>query len=425
MEQETADCIVRHEAPVRFETLLSEASAAFIRVLADDIDSEIESWLQRFGTMLGVHKAALFQIDRIDGKLKATHIWFEPGVPPNILATFTADYPWMASKILAGEMLVFDDVNDAPAEAAKDLLEVQKHKGKSGVTVPLRIGGQVAGAVAAVSVVKRKWNAETVQQLQQITTIFGIALERQQSAALVRKLREENQNVLRTVPMAEITASLAHELNQPLGAILNNAQAVRRLLSAKRLDVEDLKDAAEGIIRDVGRVGDIVRHTREAFHSVGNPKLSVDVRELLFDLERVLRSDAKSRGISLRVSVPPSLPCVISNRQGLIQVLMNLILNAFDAIEECPEGARQVELSANCTSTDIHVRVHDTGKGIDPRISAQLFSAFVTTKPSGTGMGLAIARSIVEKSGGRIWAVQKMRPGTTIEFTLPIEGRAL
>jgi GAF domain-containing protein len=191
MEWEPPHCIVSQRAPLQLETLLSQASAAFIRVLAGEIDSEIEAWLQRFGTALGIHKAALFQIDRTDDKLKATHIWFEPDVPPNVLATFTEDYPWMASKILAGEMFVFDDVNDAPAEAAKDLHGVKTHKGKSAVTVPLRIGGEVAGAVAVVSVVKRKWTAETVEHLQQITTIFGIALERQQSAALAGCRRKD------------------------------------------------------------------------------------------------------------------------------------------------------------------------------------------------------------------------------------------
>jgi signal transduction histidine kinase len=124
------------------------------------------------------------------------------------------------------------------------------------------------------------------------------------SEASAAFIREESQNVLRVVPMAEVTASLSHELNQPLGAILNNAQAARRLLNAKPLDVEDLKDAVEGIIRDVGRATDIVRHTREAFHPVIEGKDSIDLRELLLDVERVLRNDAKARGISLRLGRP-------------------------------------------------------------------------------------------------------------------------
>lgn len=150
------------------------------------------------------------------------------------------------------------------------------------------------------------------------------------------------------------------------------------------------------------------------FQSVTEGKGSVDLRELLLDIERVLRNDAKARGISLRVAVPSSVPRVMGNRQGLIQVLMNLVLNAFDAVTECSNGARAVEISADHDSAEVHVRIRDTGKGIDPRIMPRLFNAFVTTKPQGTGMGLAIARSIIEKNGGRICAALKAGPGTTI-----------
>jgi signal transduction histidine kinase len=420
MVKELAGDAVQDYAALQFDKLLSEASAAFVRALADEIDSEIERWLERVGAALGIHKATLAQLDPTDGQVKATHQWVQEGVIPNNLSEAARNFPWLKSKILSGEMIVLDDVNHAPSEASKDLEQASKHGGRAVVSVPLRIGGEIAGAVVVTSIVTRSWTAQTIQQLKRITEIFGIALERQQSRAIIRKLREENQNVLRIVPMAEVTTSLAHELNQPLGAILNNAQAARRLLSAKRLDVEDLKDAVEGIIRDVGRATDIVRHTREAFHSAIEGKGSIDLRELLLDLERVLRNDAKARGISLRLKVPSSLPRATGSRQGLIQVLMNLVLNAFDSVSECSEGTRAVEISADNDSAEVHVRIRDSGKGIDPRIMPRLFNAFVTTKPKGTGMGLAIARSVIEKNGGRIWATQKAGPGATIEFTLPV-----
>jgi signal transduction histidine kinase len=379
--------------------------------------------LQRFCTAFSIHKAVLVQLDRTDGKLRATHQWTQGEVTPNILATAAEDYPWLISKIMSGELIVLEDVDDAPPQATNDLRQAHKRGGRAAVCVPLIIGGEIAGAVGFVSAVRRKWTPATVRQLQRLTEIFGIALERQQSQAVIRKLREESQNVLRVVPMAELTASLAHELNQPLGAILNNAQAARRLLSARRPDVEEVKDAVEEIIRDVSRITDIVRHTREVLQSAIPEKGPVDLRELLLNIERVVRNDAKARGISLRVSVPPSLPTVVANRQGLIQVLMNLVLNAFDAVSEGSEGTREVELSADRDSTEVHVKVRDTGKGIDPLIRPRLFNAFVTTKPKGTGMGLAIARSVIEKNGDRIWAAQQTAPGATIEFTLPIEVR--
>ncbi|HJU10225.1 MAG TPA: HAMP domain-containing sensor histidine kinase [Candidatus Binataceae bacterium] len=220
--------------------------------------------------------------------------------------------------------------------------------------------------------------------------------------------------------MAELTTSLGHELNQPLGAILNNAQAARHLLRADSPDLHELRDAVEDIIADVGRASAIIRHAREGFQSVIEGQGSVDLREILVDLGRVLQNDAKAKAISLRVTVPPSLPRVIGNRQGFIQMLMNLVLNAFDSVAERSSGPRIVEVSAEQQSNQVHVKIRDTGKGIDPQIRPRLFNAFITTKPKGTGMGLAIARSIIEKNGGRIWAAEEAGPGATIEFTLPL-----
>jgi signal transduction histidine kinase len=399
---------------------LSEASAAFITAPAGEIDSEIERWLERLGPIVGIDKATLVQFDQVDRQLKATHQWVHIGVIPNNLAEAAENYPWLASQMLSGEIVVLDDVNQSPPAAWKDLEQAHKHGGKSAICVPLRIGGEISVAVAVSSVVTRSWTPAAIHQLERITEIFGIALERQQSQALIRKLREETQRVLRIVPMAEVTSALAHELNQPLGAILNNGQAARRLLNARRLDVEELKDAVEAIIRDVGRATAVVRQARESFESVTEVTGSVELREVLLDVERLLRSDAKARGIALRVSAPSPLPHVIGNRQGLIQVLMNLVLNAFDSVAECSENAREVEISALQELTEIHVAVRDTGKGIDPQVMPRLFNAFVTSKSKGTGIGLAIARLIIEKSGGRIWAAQKAGPGALIEFALPL-----
>jgi signal transduction histidine kinase len=418
--QEPGIDIVKNDASLQFEELLALASGAFIRASANEIGGHIKKWLERFSLALGIHKAVLVQLDPTDGKLHATHQWVAESMLPTTLSSAAQDYPWVTSKLMSGELIVLDDVDDAPSAASNDLLMAHRRGGKAAVCVPLKIGGELAGAVAFASAVRRKWTAETVQLLQRLTEIFGFALERQRSSTLIRSLRQESQNILRIVPMAEVSASMAHELNQPLGAILNNAQAARRLLRHKSLDIEELNEAVEAIIRDVDRATHVVRHTRDAFRSITGETGPLDLRELLLNVERLLTGDAEARGVSLRLNVPVSLPSVIGNRQGLIQVLMNLILNAFDSVAECPDGKRVVGLSADHDSTEAHVRVRDNGKGIDPRIRPRLFNAFATTKPKGTGMGLAIARSIIEKNGGRIWADEKAAPGASIEFTLPI-----
>jgi signal transduction histidine kinase len=424
MVYEVAGDVPQNHAGLEFDKLLSEASADFIRATGDEIDSEITKWLRRASLTFGTHKATLVQLDPTDGRPRATHQWAEEGILPNDLAVAPENYPWLKSKILCGETIILDDHNDAPPEASADLQQARHHGGKATVSVPLRVAGQLAGAVVFTSSVIRSWSPEIVQQLTRISEMFGIALERKRSQTIIRKLREEIRDVLRIVPMAEVTSALAHELNQPLGAILNNSQAARRLLRAKRPDLEELKDAVEAIIGDVERASNIVRQTRAAFRSVSEMMGPVELREVLLDVERVLRNDARARSISLYLSIPTSLPCVMANRKGLLQVLMNLVLNAFDSVCDYSEGPREVEMTAIQDGDEIRVGVRDTGPGIDPQIRPRLFTAFVTNKSKGTGMGLAIARSIIEKSGGRIWAAPTSGPGTTIEFALPVSASA-
>jgi signal transduction histidine kinase len=146
---------------------------------------------------------------------------------------------------------------------------------------------------------------------------------------------------------------------------------------------------------------------------------------MLLDVERLLRNEAKDRGISLCLSLPSSLPLVTVNRQGMIQVLMNLVLNAFDSVSEMVDGPREVEIRTEKNVSDLHVTIRDSGKGIASEILPKVFDAFFTTKPKGTGMGLAIARSIVEKNAGRILAQQNSGRGATVGFTLPVCGTPL
>jgi GAF domain-containing protein len=191
MATEPAEDLVQDYSALQFDQLLQEASAAFIRVLAVEIDTEIERWLRRLSAALGIHKATVAQLDPTDGQFKATHQWVQEGVTPNNLAEAADNYPWLKSKILSGEITVLDDVNHAPSEAFKDVQQAHKHGGKATVSIPLRIGGEIAGAVVFTSVVTRAWTGQTIQQLKHITDIFGIAFERQQSQAVIRKLREE------------------------------------------------------------------------------------------------------------------------------------------------------------------------------------------------------------------------------------------
>jgi predicted ATPase/signal transduction histidine kinase len=249
--------------------------------------------------------------------------------------------------------------------------------------------------------------------------------ELRQSTHALHQLQEEVRQASRAAMMGELTASLAHELNQPLGAILSNAQAARRLLAGKKPNVEEANAALDDVIRDDARAADIIRNIRALFQRNKVEMSLLDLRQILLDVEHLLRSDASTKEISFRLDLPPSLPTVVGNRTQLIEVLINLVSNAFDSLRESADGRHEVELCASQReAARVHIAVRDSGKGIDPETMPRLFDAFFTTKPKGMGMGLTIARSIIENHGGRLWATRNPDRGATLEFELPVKVSA-
>jgi PAS domain S-box-containing protein len=241
----------------------------------------------------------------------------------------------------------------------------------------------------------------------------------------IRHLEQEMRQASRTEMMGGLTASLAHELNQPLAAVRSNAQAARRLLAAKRPELGEVKAAIDDVIQDNARAAETIRNVRALFQR-GEVQMSpVDLNQILYDVERIVRADAALKNVTVWLDLPTTLPTVIGNRTQLIEALMNLVLNAFDSVCESIDGPREVEMRASQPeASHIHVSVRDWGKGIEPEVMPRLFDAFFTTKPQGMGMGLAIVRSIIENHGGRLWATRNPDRGATFEFDLPVQPDA-
>lgn len=267
-------------------------------------------------------------------------------------------------------------------------------------------------------------NAQLYDELQQENRERRKAEEElRHSTDALNHLQEEVRQASRVAIMGELTASLAHELNQPLGGILSNAQAALRLLAAKRPDLAEVKEAVAEIISDNSRAVEVIRNVRALFQRDEAQMSPVDLKQVLLDAGRMLAADATARNVTLQFNLPDSLPTLIGNRTQLLQALINLVLNAFDAVCEDGTEMREVEIRASQPEPgQVHIAVNDSGKGIDPEIVPRLFDAFFTTKPRGTGMGLAIVRSIIENHGGRLWATRNPDRGSTLEFDLPVKG---
>jgi signal transduction histidine kinase len=410
---------------VDFEELIGDLSAAFVRVSVDEIDHEIERWLERIVCAMGIDRSTVVQAVPQDGFLYVTHQWARPGVgtPHRGIPIDRTPYtPWLDDQIASGHMVVFSRLDDLPPEASTDREVFREAGNKSNVTIPLRVGGVVVGALLFGAIrFEKHWSEQELQRLKLVAEIFGNALERKRAEAEIRRLAEELRQASQIMTMGALTASLAHELNQPLGAILNNAKAARRLLTATTPDLIEIDAALDDIIRDDARAVDIVKNVRAMFQR-GEAKVApVDLRQLIFEVARIVNGDARMKKISWSLELPDSLPPVRGVKTHLTQAVLNLVVNAFDSV--CDSGGpREVVLrAAQEEPNQIHVSVGDSGRGIDDEVMPNLFEAFYTTKPLGMGMGLTLVRSIIENHGGRIWAARNPVRGARLEFVLPVE----
>ena len=260
--------------------------------------------------------------------------------------------------------------------------------------------------------------------IEQITHLASIAIERERAEERLRQAQADLERVSRVTTMGELTASLAHEVNQPIAAAVTNANACMRWMAGDSPNLEEAREAATRIVRDGTRAAEIISRIRMLFKK-GTPQREwVDVNEVIRETIALLRSEATRYSISARTELAANVPRVMGDRVQLQQVLMNLIMNGIDAMKDI-DGTRELVFTSQCGENEqALVSVSDTGVGLPAQQADQIFNAFFTTKPHGTGMGLRISRSIVESHGGRLWAAGNSPRGATFCLTLPAKVEA-
>jgi len=244
--------------------------------------------------------------------------------------------------------------------------------------------------------------------------------ERKQAEAEARKHREELAHLSRVTIMGELAASLAHELNQPLTGIVNNASAGRRFIAKGRADLPKLDRIFEAVVADGRRAGEIIQGIRAMVHKDNQVRAHVNLNDVIASVLRLVHSDALERHCVLVTKTDPELPLVEGDQVQLQQVLLNLLVNGFEAMGETPLAERRVIICSEHESDGrVRVSVRDFGTGLPPKKPEQIFEHFFTTKRQGLGMGLAIVRSIVSSHGGELAAVNAEGGGTCVYFSLP------
>jgi C4-dicarboxylate-specific signal transduction histidine kinase len=242
--------------------------------------------------------------------------------------------------------------------------------------------------------------------------------ERTLAEDALRQAKADLAHINRVTTVGELTASLAHEVTQPIAAAVTDANTCMRWLKHDHPDLEEVRAAAMRVVKDATRASEIISRIRPLFNK-GTPKRElVNVNEVIGEMTVLLRSEAIRYNISVRTELAADLPQAIGDRVQLQQVLMNLMINGIDAMKDVDRARELAIQSRRAEGEQLLVSVSDTGVGLPPQQADQIFNAFVTTKPHGTGMGLRMSRSIVESHGGRLWATDNSPHGASFHFTL-------
>jgi PAS domain S-box-containing protein len=284
---------------------------------------------------------------------------------------------------------------------------------------PLLVEGRTVGVIAMFA--RQFLEQDTIEALESVAPIIAQGVERKRTQDALRDTQAELAHLNRVMTVGELTASIAHEINQPLAAIVMNGNAALRWLALDPPNLAKARDSAELIIRDGERASQVIARIRALLKKSPPAKTLLDVNEFVNEVAGLTQSEMVRNSVRLRVDLADYLPGVPGDRIQLQQVLLNLIVNAVEAMLTIEDRQRALLIATDLfDNTGVRVAVSDNGLGIDPQTADHLFDAFSTTKPQGMGMGLAISRSIIQAHGGRLWTEANDEFGATFQFTLPI-----
>lgn len=262
---------------------------------------------------------------------------------------------------------------------------------------------------------------DTGQAIRMAGTVQDIT-ERKKAEEDRRQLREELTHVSRVTTIGTLAGALAHEINQPLTAIMSNAQAAQRFLDAEKPNLDELREILSDIVDDTSRSSDVVHGLRDFLKKGKVETASLNINETIQEVFSLIQRDADSRNIAIKLDASENLPEVMGDKVQLQQVILNLVINGFDAMMYQEAGSRKLVIRTELEKDNqIHVAVRDTGIGIEEKKLEQIFEPFVSTKPEGMGLGLSINRYIINAHSGHMWATNNPDHGATFHFTLPVK----
>ena len=401
-----------------FERLITDLVKGFVSAPADQLDTRIQAGLARLVGHFGVDRISLFRL-AADNIVRVTHQARLAGVPA---APDAVHAPWYVGELSQGRIVQLSRLpEELPAAATTEREWVTDSGLRSHLIIPLSAGDHVWGGIGFGAFFRhRRWTDDEAQRLSLVGEIIMEALRRRAAEEAARRQHDELAHVARVAALGELTAALAHELNQPLAAIGTSAQAIRRFLAAGR-QVDNLDDVLSGITADATRAAELIRRLRNLLRRRELEKVPLDLSDVIRDLQPIAETEVRRHGARLVLQLAAGLPRVTGDAVQLQQVVLNLARNAAEAMADNPLEAREVVIRTSALPPEtVTVTVEDSGPPIGAAALEAMFAPFHTTKPNGLGMGLAISLSIIEAHGGRLWAEQRPVAGLALQFALPI-----
>jgi C4-dicarboxylate-specific signal transduction histidine kinase len=345
-------------------------------------------------------------------------------------ALSTASLLPVAAGLLAGAIFIVDTITDSeiaiPAfYTAVVLMSVGFCKRRGVILVGLGCVGLtlLSDLLTAATRPTEAGVINTAISMTAIAATTYLVLKIESAKVAVYEARSQLAHVARITTLGEMTASIAHEVNQPLAATVTNGNACLRWLAAQPPNLDEARQAVDRIVKDANRASDIIARVRSLTKSARPENGWLNINEIIVDTLTLTETEIQQNRVSLQTMLAGDLPLVFGDRVQLQQVILNLIFNAIEAMSLVRDGLRELIVStAMADARSVVISVSDTGAGLEPKNIGHIFDAFYSTKPDGMGMGLAISRSIVEAHRGRIWATSNSPDGSIFKLTLPIAG---
>jgi signal transduction histidine kinase len=286
--------------------------------------------------------------------------------------------------------------------------------------VPLRKDNELFGALVMCREQVQPFTDSQIDLVRDFAVQATIALECTRRERQYREAQMALAHANRVATMGQLTASITHEVSQPITATVTYALAARRWLSAKPPDFGEVSEALAGIIKEGNRATEVIERIRALIKKAPCRKDAVSINDAILEVVALTRTEATNNGVLVRTQLAEGLPPVEGDRVQLQQVMLNLIVNAVQSMSGVEDGNRELHISTvSMESEGVCVAVRDTGHGLSPESLSRLFEPFYTTKPEGVGIGLSICRSIIEAHGGRLWAIPREPQGALFQFTIP------